>query len=196
MARCLLIHGVNQRQGAMSKMARVFRLHPDGEELGAQVPLPDLLQVHVPFAHGSYRAEVEVFVQKALGSIGVSVDDDGGILNGSGLLSRIGRARMLAAGLGSESCASKQKRQQPNCELNHISSHSPGGAATCKTAQALNKLITACFTTSRPTSAMARVRGMSLGQTSTQFCAYPHSWMPPSPMSAMRRSCFKALPVG
>src|SRR5262245_12931859 len=34
---------------------------------------------------------------------------------------------------------------------------------------------TACFITAPPTSAMERVRGMSLGQISTQFCAYPHS---------------------
>jgi len=35
----------------------------------------------------------------------------------------------------------------------------------------LNKSPMACFITSPPTSAMERVRGMSLGQTSTQFCA-------------------------
>jgi hypothetical protein len=58
------------------------------------------------------------------------------------------------------------------------------------------KSLSACLITSRPVSEMALVRGMSLGQTSTQFCAKPHSWMPPSPISACSRSCFKALPVG
>ena len=35
-----------------------------------------------------------------------------------------------------------------------------------------------------------------LGQASTQFCAKPHSWMPPSPARARRRSSLKTLPVG
>src|SRR5262249_19233212 len=36
----------------------------------------------------------------------------------------------------------------------------------------------ACFMTSRLTSEIELVSGISLGQTSTQFWAYPHSWMP------------------
>src|SRR5437763_16094999 len=62
--------------------------------------------------------------------------------------------------------------------------------------QRLKKSLTACFITSRSTSEMERVSGMSLGQISTQFCAYPHSWIPPSPIRACRRSCFIILPVG
>src|SRR6266571_3578236 len=33
---------------------------------------------------------------------------------------------------------------------------------------------TACFITPPPTSEIERVNGISLGQASTQFCAYPH----------------------
>jgi len=50
--------------------------------------------------------------------------------------------------------------------------------------------------TSRLTSEMALVSGMLLGQTSTQFCAKPHSWMPPSPARARKRSAASTFPVG
>ena len=53
-----------------------------------------------------------------------------------------------------------------------------------------------CSSTSRPTSEIASVSGMPFGQTSTQFCAYPHSWMPPSPASARSRSSANTFPVG
>src|SRR5579864_4952025 len=56
--------------------------------------------------------------------------------------------------------------------------------------------LNACFMTWPPTSEMDLVNGMSLGHTSTQFCAYPHSWMPPSPIRAAKRSRWSALPVG
>src|SRR5438270_11216336 len=58
------------------------------------------------------------------------------------------------------------------------------------------KSVSACFITARPTSAIAVVSGMSFGQISTQFCAKPHSWMPPSPISACSRSAFCICPVG
>jgi hypothetical protein len=38
-----------------------------------------------------------------------------------------------------------------------------------------NRSPIACVITARPTSEMDCVSGMSLGQISTQFCAYPHS---------------------
>src|SRR6266404_3102622 len=60
----------------------------------------------------------------------------------------------------------------------------------------LKKSVTACFITSRSTSEIDRVSGMSLGHISTQFCEYPHSWMPPSPISACKRSCLIIFPVG
>src|SRR5271157_1491951 len=50
--------------------------------------------------------------------------------------------------------------------------------------------------TSRLTSEMASVNGICFGQVSTQFWAKPHSWMPPSPARARRRSSLKTLPVG
>src|SRR6266498_188271 len=60
----------------------------------------------------------------------------------------------------------------------------------------LNKSPTACFITAPPTSEIERVSGISFGHASTQFCAYPHSWIPPSPIRAASRSRFRAAPVG
>jgi len=41
--------------------------------------------------------------------------------------------------------------------------------------QRRNRSPTACFITAPPTSDIDRVSGISFGQASTQFCAYPHS---------------------
>ena len=35
-----------------------------------------------------------------------------------------------------------------------------------------------------------------MGQAWTQFCAKPHSWMPPSPAKARRRSSLRTEPEG
>src|SRR5260370_41673181 len=48
----------------------------------------------------------------------------------------------------------------------------------------------------RPTAPIADVSGISLGQTSTQFCALPQSATPPSDIIASRRSSRFILPVG
>lgn len=50
--------------------------------------------------------------------------------------------------------------------------------------------------TSLLSSASVLVRGTSLGQTLTQFCALPHSAIPPSPMSISSRSSRLMSPVG
>lgn len=50
--------------------------------------------------------------------------------------------------------------------------------------------------TSLLSSASVLVRGTSLGQTFTQFCALPHSAIPPSPMSISSRSSRLMSPVG
>ena len=43
---------------------------------------------------------------------------------------------------------------------------------------------------------MACVNGMFFGHAFTQFWTKPHSWMPPGPVSAVRRSCAFIFPVG
>ena len=37
----------------------------------------------------------------------------------------------------------------------------------------------------RPARAIDRVSGIPLGHTATQFCALPHTWMPPFAVSAV-----------
>ncbi len=48
----------------------------------------------------------------------------------------------------------------------------------------------------RPPRAMAVVKGRLLGQTFTQFCALPQTWMPPSAVKASSRSPAFIAPMG
>ena len=48
----------------------------------------------------------------------------------------------------------------------------------------------------RPARAIERVRGICLGQTATQFWAFPHIWIPPGAVRAVIRSSAIIRPVG
>ena len=56
---------------------------PDGEELRAEVAL--LCAVVVEHAAVEGVGEAPVFIDEALGSVGVGVDDDGGLMDGEGI---------------------------------------------------------------------------------------------------------------
>ena len=53
-----------------------------------------------------------------------------------------------------------------------------------------------CLNVSRFMCAIEVVRGMSFGQTRTQFCAVPHEVMPSAPIMAERRTSLFMAPVG
>lgn len=53
-----------------------------------------------------------------------------------------------------------------------------------------------CLNVSRFICAIEVVRGMSLGQTRTQFCALPHEVIPSAPIMAERRTSLFMAPVG
>ncbi len=80
MASRLLVDGVNHVESALGLVAFVrLGLDPDGEELRPQIAGLDLIEVHVAFA-GVLR-EVEVLVHETPRRVGVSVNDEGGVMN-------------------------------------------------------------------------------------------------------------------
>ncbi len=76
----LLLDGVDEDECAPRELALVgLGIDPDGEELRAKVALCRGFEIEV--AAVERIAEVEVFIDEALGRIGVGVDDDGGALD-------------------------------------------------------------------------------------------------------------------
>src|SRR5712671_6782480 len=84
MSSRLLVHAVNQVHSALGVMSLEFRLNPDGEELRSQVALPDLVQIDMAFCYRRVLAQVEVFVEEALGRVGVRIHDQGRLVDGQG----------------------------------------------------------------------------------------------------------------
>ena len=60
-----------------------FGFDPDGKEFRAQVAGAGLVEADVPDVFGIGVADVEVLVQKALRRVGVSIDDDRGVVDGA-----------------------------------------------------------------------------------------------------------------
>ena len=87
MPRRLLVHAVNQVHGALGIMALEFRLNPDGEELRSQIALLDLVEIDVAFGYRRVLAQIEVFVEKALGRVGMRINDQGRLVDGQGWIS-------------------------------------------------------------------------------------------------------------
>jgi len=56
---------------------------PDGEELCAEIAL--LCAVVVEHAAVEGIGETPVLIDEALGSVGVGINDDGGVMNGEGI---------------------------------------------------------------------------------------------------------------
>jgi len=82
MAGCLFIHGIDQVEGVPRVVSLIrFWLDPYGEELGAQVSAAHLIEADVTDVVGIGRANVEAFVEKALGRVGVRVNHESGVVN-------------------------------------------------------------------------------------------------------------------
>jgi hypothetical protein len=82
MARGLFVHRIDQIEGAAGEMALVgLRVNPDGKEFGAQISPMGLVKADVAHVFGIGGADIETFVKKSLGRVGVGVNDDGGIVN-------------------------------------------------------------------------------------------------------------------
>ena len=60
----------------------------------------------------------------------------------------------------------------------------------------LKKFFSDCFVASRPIKERDSVKGIFLGQTRTQFCAFPQPAIPSSPKTAFSLSDFSNFPVG
>ena len=60
-----------------------FGIGPDGKELGAQIAGAGFVEADVADVFGIGIADIEVFVKKALRSVGVRVHDDGRVVNGA-----------------------------------------------------------------------------------------------------------------
>ena len=81
MLGCLLVHGVDQLQGAARIMARVGgRVYPYGKELGAQIAFARRLKIDVTTFERI--GQVITVIEHALGGVGVGVDNDGGVVHG------------------------------------------------------------------------------------------------------------------
>jgi hypothetical protein len=86
MPRRLLIDRVDQIECMSGEVALVgLRFHPDGEELRAEIAAAGLIEADMPNVFGIGRSHVEAFVEKALGRVGMGVDNEGGIVNGASL---------------------------------------------------------------------------------------------------------------
>ena len=86
MAGGLLIDRIDEIERVAGEVALVgFRVHPDGEELGAEIAGLGLVEADVAGVFGIGRSDVVVFVEKALRRVGVRVDDDGGVVDLAGL---------------------------------------------------------------------------------------------------------------
>ena len=95
MAGRLLVDRIDEIERVAGEVALVgFRFDPDGKELGAEIAGLGLVEADVAGVFGIGRSDVVVFVEKALRSIGMRVDDDGGVVDLAGL----GADRLRVAG--------------------------------------------------------------------------------------------------
>ena len=86
MMRRLLVDGIDEIERVAGEVALVsIGVDPDGKELRAEVAAAGFVEADVPRVIGIGRADVEVFVEKTLGRVGVGVDHDGGFLNRASL---------------------------------------------------------------------------------------------------------------
>ncbi len=87
MAARLLVDRVDHVERALGFVAFIrLRLDPDGKEFRAQIAGLDLVEIHV--AGAGVLREIEILVDETAGRVGVSVDDDGRIVDGSPALVR------------------------------------------------------------------------------------------------------------
>jgi len=81
----LLLDGVDQFEGPVGVLPLVLRgIDPDGEELGAQIAFLRGFQIELTALQGI--AQVKIFIHKALWSVGVGIDDQGGAMHRCGVL--------------------------------------------------------------------------------------------------------------
>ena len=86
MTRGLLIDRIDEIECVAGEVALVsIGVYPDGEELRPQTAAAGFVEADVPRVIGIGRADVEAFVEKTLGRVGVGVDHDGGFLNRASL---------------------------------------------------------------------------------------------------------------
>ena len=86
MVRGLLVDRVDEIECVSGEVALVgLGIYPDGKELGAQIAAAGFVEADVAHVVGIGRADVEAFVEKTLGRVGMGVDYDGGFLNGASL---------------------------------------------------------------------------------------------------------------
>src|SRR5215469_18725569 len=77
----LLINGIDHVERALDFLAlEGLGIHPNGEELRAEVAGLDLVEVHVALA--GVLQEIEILVYEAAGSVGVGVDYKGRVVDG------------------------------------------------------------------------------------------------------------------
>ena len=70
----LLIYGIDQRQRAMCVLPlELLRLNPDGEEFGSQVSRLGLCEIEIAFVSCWRSGHIEVVVEQALRSVGVTI---------------------------------------------------------------------------------------------------------------------------
>src|SRR5579862_385474 len=83
--RRLLVNRIDEIQGVLSEVALVsFRIDPDGKKFSSKIAAADFVEADVSDVVWIGGADIEILVEKPLRRVGVSIDDDGGVLNGAG----------------------------------------------------------------------------------------------------------------
>ncbi len=99
MMRCLLVHGIDQIEGVLGKVSLIgFRINPDGEKFRTQVASASFVEADVSDVGWVSRADVKIAVQKTLRSVGMCIDHDRRLLNGSSASADNGRGIVIALG--------------------------------------------------------------------------------------------------
>ena len=84
MAGRLFIYRIDHVEGGLGEVPTSgFGIGPDGKKLRAQIAGTGLVQADVADVFGIGGADIEVLVEKTLRCVGVSVNDDGGVVDGA-----------------------------------------------------------------------------------------------------------------
>src|SRR6185437_7499299 len=84
MARRLLIDAVNQVHGTDCITAFEAGFDPYGEKFRAQIAFPYFVEVNLPFGDGSNFAQIEIFIEKALGGVRMRINNQCRLVNALG----------------------------------------------------------------------------------------------------------------
>ena len=83
--RGLLVDGIDQVKGVLCEVTLGRRgISPNGKEFSAQISRARLIQADVAGIFGIRVADIVVFVEEALGRVGVRVYHDGGVVDLAG----------------------------------------------------------------------------------------------------------------